>query len=324
MPAPRPTPPPAPSAEEQRLTANAKEALRKARDFAQANPKDADGAVNQWRAAVIDAKNTGFEEEAKRELAKAELRLKDAAAQEMLDFEKGAKEACARHEYAAVLDLLSKERLRRASGDWTATLDRVDRDVRESASRQFAELKEKAAALRAKNSKAELDALKAEVAKWGLPEYMPQIEAALEIPWRPIFDGTIECLSSGSKEHWRVVDGVLMPVQDKNQAGQSKLEYGDGEFRYRFTIQGSSSLSLGVRQGASSCRISMAKPQIESLGPGEHLLVFTCRGDKVTATMDGKPAAVEVPPQPLPKGRLQFGVPDGTFRILGMEYRDLP
>lgn len=324
-PIPRPAGPPAPSAEEQRLAANAKEALRRARDFAQSNPKDAEGQVKQWRAALIDAKNTGFEEEAKRELAKAELRFKDAAAQELIDFEKASKEICARHDYGAALDAVAKERQRRSSPEWTATLDRVDKDIRDSAAQQFVDVKGRAAAARAKNSKAEMDAFRAEVAKWGLPEYVPQLEAALEIPWRPIFDGrSIECLSGGSKQYWRVVDGALMPVVDKIQAGQSKGEYGDGEFRYRFTILGSSSLSLGVRQAATSVRISLERNQIGLLGGGEHVAVFTCRGDTVTATLDGKPVPVEGPPQPLPKGRLQFNSPDGEFRILALDYRDLP
>lgn len=325
VPAPRPPAPAQPSAEEQRLAANAREALRKARDYAQANPKNADGQVKQWQSALIDAKGTGFEEEAKRELAKAELRLKDAAAQEIVDFEKGAKDACGRYEYAAVLDLVAKERARRSSPEWGASLDRVDRDLRESASRRFAELKEKAAAARAKNSKADMDALRAEVAKWNLPEYGPQLEAEFEIPWRPIFDGrTIECVSGGSRDYWRVVDGALMPVVDKNQAGQSRLEYGDGEFRYRFAMNGCSSVTLSVRQAATSCRVSMMKTQIQALGPAEHVVVFTCKGDRISATMDGKPWAVELPPAPLPKGRLQFNAPDGDFRIFAMEYRELP
>jgi hypothetical protein len=325
-PKPRPQPPdPGLSPEEQRRASVAKESLRKARDFAQANPKDLEGQARQWRAALTDAQKTGYEAEAKRELEKTEIRVKETLAQEVVDFEKRAQEITGRRDYAAALDLVAKERLRKNTPEWVAVLDRVERDIRAAAARRFAELKEQAIAARIRGAKAEIDAAKSEVAKWGIPEYLPELDVAVQGAWTPIFDGkTNACLSRECLAWWQVVDGALYPVKGNFQAGQSKTDFGDGEIRFRFASKGCSLVALSVRQGDGSCRLSIYRSTLEAMGEGAQEVVFTCRGAQVTATVNGKPMNLELPPKILPRGRLQFGNSEGEFRLLGLDYRELP
>ena len=129
----------------------------------------------------------------------------------------------------------------------------------------------------------------------------------------------------GSAEYWTVVDGALTPAEGKSRsAGQSKEDYGDGEIRYRFSVQGVSQAYLAVRQGSGGAvRAVFRHPAAEGLGNGEHELIFACKGTEVTARLDGKSVSLVNDGQVNLKGRLQFSSPDGVFRISGVDYRPL-
>ena len=52
----------------------------------------------------------------------------------------------------------------------------------------------------------------------------------------------------------------------------------------------------------------------------EHALVFSRRGETVTATLDGRPLPVKVS-GPSRKGTLHFGAVGGVLRINAIDYR---
>ncbi len=321
-----PLPPgdPGPSPQEKRRAENAKRAVAKARDFEQARPKDFEGQAREWRAAIAEAESTGYEAEVRRELEKTVARAKDAAAQELMEFERLVRAPLGRREFKSALGLVDQARTKHPSSDWTAVLDRLDHEIRDTAARLFGELKEKAIAARDQGAKAQVEAAKADLVKWGFEEYVLELNSALALAWRPIFDGkTTTFLGNLSAPYWKVVDGALMKSTEADQSGQSGVDYGDGEFRFRFTMQGGTQVYFAVRQGNGWCRVVFSRPQIQSMGPGEHELIFTCKGSQVSAALDGNPTPVEQNTV-LKLGRIQFNVKDGAFRLLALDYRDLP
>jgi hypothetical protein len=323
-----PPPPPDPglSPEEKRRGEAAKQAMSKALAFAQANPKDVDGQALAWRAALLEAERTGYEVEARRELEKAEGRVKEAAAKQVMDFERQLRDLLGKKDFKAAQDLLDQARGKSSAPEWTSMLGRLQLATQDAVARSFAELKEKAVASRDRGAKPEIDAAKAEVARWGFPQYISELETALTEAWRPIFDGkTTKCLSIDSQKAWQVVDGALCIIEAKfHDAGQVREEFGDGEFRFRFVIQGASQLAFSVRQGGGGAvRAMFYRPELDALAPGEHEFVFTCRGSEISATLDGKGRALVINGKVLPRGRLQFGTPDGVIRVSAMDYRPL-
>src|SRR5258708_1596247 len=83
---PNPAPDSGPAAEERRRAEAAKDALRKAREFALAHPKDFEGQIQQWSSAVLDAERTGYEADARRELERTPTPATEATAPDIPEF----------------------------------------------------------------------------------------------------------------------------------------------------------------------------------------------------------------------------------------------
>jgi hypothetical protein len=143
-------------------------------------------------------------------------------------------------------------------------------------------------------------------------------------PWKPIFDGrSLRGFVTGIEDAWHVQDGRFVHDNPVDNAAQTQEEFGDGDIRFRFEIKAVRSLWVAVRQdgkGGSFC-IRLEGSEIAALQGGEHELLFSCRGDKVTAVFDGKARPVEGAGNPR-TGRIQFNSFDGSFRIRSLEYRE--
>lgn len=334
-PAPTPVRPPPPvvktdpglSPEEKRRDDRAKDAMKKAREFVVANPKDCDGQLQMWRAAQLEAERTGYETETKREVEKAETRIKEAIAQEFTDLERDARALASRKEFKAAAELVDRARGKR-SGDWNSRLEGLRREMDDAAAKAFGDLKDKATAARLRGAKTEVDAAKAEVAKWGIPQYVADLDAALDqAAWKPIFDGkTTNFMVREAKNFWLVQDGALVRDTSKgDQAAQTNTDFEDGVFRFRFTIQNGSNLYFAVRQaGGGQTRVGFNKPDLDLLPAGIHEILITCRGLDISATLDGNPVKVLFEGKVHPRGRIQFNSSAADFRLLTVDMRDLP
>lgn len=232
----------------------------------------------------------------------------------------------AKEEFRSGVDLLEAARKRRSTPEWTEPIDRRIRDLNAAAMTLFTGVRDealKAPAFRQRE-------LRRRVEGWGRPEFVEELDrriaaAAADRPWEKLFDGTSNgFLNRVSKESWVVKDGAL-EHQGEDDAAQTAREFGDGEFRIRFTIEDPTNLFFCVRQGGErpgSFRVGWAALK-RHLRPGqEQVVVVVMRGPEVTATIDGEP--VEATPEgerPL-RGRLQF---NGArrLRILSIEYRPL-
>jgi hypothetical protein len=280
---PAPLPDPGPSPEEKKRAEAAKQALRKARDFATANPKDLEGQLRQWRSALAESERTGYEVEVRRETEKADARNKEAVAQELADLERQARDLASKRDFKGALEIVDRARPKRSAPDWTSRLDALRRELEE--------------------------------------------RSLAGPPWRPIFDGKSNgFLVTLAAQVWFVDNGALTRDTSKpDQAAQTREDYGDGEFRFRFTAEKTSGFFFTIRQaGGGACRVAYSKPMADALSAGPHELVFNCRGTTISATLDGASVPVSVDGTLLPRGRIQFNCSEGSFRLLAVEMRDLP
>jgi hypothetical protein len=139
-------------------------------------------------------------------------------------------------------------------------------------------------------------------------------------PWTPLFDGKPGFLSRDSESQWKLENGALARIPGSSDAAQSRMDVEDGEVRIRLEASGVSKLSVAVRQGAGMACYVEAKGAIPD---GTREIVFTCAGDDVKATVDGKAATVEFDGRPR-RGRLQISYYGKSLRILSVEQRPLP
>jgi len=141
--------------------------------------------------------------------------------------------------------------------------------------------------------------------------------------WAPLFDGkTTDCLRNPTG--WRVERGALVSDGSGLNSAQSKYEFENGDLRIRFEGKGWDSLSFRVRQSdRGAAGLFFDGVGVRSLEGRPHELIFACRGETVTATLDGKPAPL-TDAQAVKSGCIQFNAANGQLRVLAIEYRAAP
>jgi hypothetical protein len=159
-----------------------------------------------------------------------------------------------------------------------------------------------------------------------MQEEMTRLESALPDPrpWTPVFDGTsTACFMSGTPRGWRLEKGELVTVGPERDSVQTDRLFDDGEVRIRFVAEKTGFLGFNIRLGATAgYSVEWDRKQVEQMGGAERALVYTLRGDAVTATLDGRPLTVHVR-GPNRKGTLHFGAVGGTLRIRSIDFRPL-
>jgi len=152
-----------------------------------------------------------------------------------------------------------------------------------------------------------------------------QLGGAASGAWKPVFDGqSLRGFVADIENAWQVRDGHLVHDNSIDNAAQTEEEFGDGEIRFRFELKGVSHFWAAVRQDAKggSVRTRLDENETAALPEGEHELLFSCRGDKVTIALDGKPRPVEDNGHSR-TGRIQFNSFGGSFRIRSLDYREV-
>jgi hypothetical protein len=299
----------------------AKEAVRKAREYVQSHPEDFEGQARAWRTAQLEAEQTGYEAEAQRELDRSQGRARDAAARALAELEREVRKLSERKEFRAALDRLGQKPTHPAFAEWSPAVERLEREVREAAARAFVEIREKALAARDRRSEPEVAAAKAEVARLGFPDFVAELDAALLPPWRPLFDGrSLKGFSAVIANAWRVENGVLIHDNKVDNAAVMPEMLGDGDIRFRFEAAGVDHLTFRVRMtGEGSATFQLRG---RDLSPdAEHELLFSARGNAVSATLDGKTVPLETSGRSR-AGMIQFNSWDGSLRIKAIEFRE--
>ncbi|HVR83358.1 MAG TPA: carbohydrate binding domain-containing protein, partial [Planctomycetota bacterium] len=156
-------------------------------------------------------------------------------------------------------------------------------------------------------------------------ELIAPASGAPEKPWTPLFDGkNLDAFVRQTSEVWRLDHGAL--VWDSQSRGREAMRttksFGDAEVRVRFdVVQDIDRLYFAIRQEADGrYMVSWAKEEARELRGRPHELLFVCRGEDVSATLDGKSVQIELSGRPR-EGHLQFSATSDGLRILSIEYR---
>jgi hypothetical protein len=142
-------------------------------------------------------------------------------------------------------------------------------------------------------------------------------------PWTPVFDGqSLACFMQRDVKDWRLENGTLVNVAPRPQALQTERAFEDGEVRVRFECHEQSYLGFNIRLSiVPGYGVDWDRGGVNQMAGAEHVLLFTLRGDAVTATLDGKPLRVTTHSRS-PKGTLHFSNVGGTLRIRSIDFRE--
>jgi serine/threonine protein kinase len=142
-------------------------------------------------------------------------------------------------------------------------------------------------------------------------------------PWTPVFDGSsLECfMFFRTVADWKIEKGSLVSTSDHPQALQTHRLFDDGEVRVRFECTGQVYLGFNIRMTTEpGYGVEWARGGINEMAGAEHALVFSLRGETVTATLDGRPLPVKAHSRSR-KGTLHFSSVGGVLRIKAIDYR---
>ncbi len=162
-----------------------------------------------------------------------------------------------------------------------------------------------------------------EVSGRGAPRAPLDDKSAGTRPWRPVFNGrSTEGFSD--LDGWRLEGEALVKTPGVRNALQTREEFEDGEIRIRFEARDSSYVGVCVRQSnLGKFSVELDRTEVRELPADINELVFTCRGDIVTAALNGKPQKIKQT-SPGRRGHVQLSSQEGTFRLLSIEFRELP
>jgi hypothetical protein len=157
----------------------ARKALDKARSYGKTNAADLPGRLAAFEEAAWECRGTSLAAEARREHEALQKQRGDQVAAELAPLAEKARAAAAASHYGEAITLLQKERARLAGADWSSAVDQKILQIRESADRAFAPLKQKALQSRRLGDEKEAQAAADQVRSWGIDELAADLDAAL-------------------------------------------------------------------------------------------------------------------------------------------------
>jgi hypothetical protein len=162
-----------------------KEALRKADEFAKANPADLKGQEARYREALKACEGTPSLTEARSRLEEVRRKLTDAFAADIAALDEQAKAACAKDDFKPAVDLLEQARKRHPDTAWTTAVDQKIMQVNQEAWKAFVPLRDKAVDAQKRGARDETQAVVDRVKRWGLEALITDLDKALAPPKVP-------------------------------------------------------------------------------------------------------------------------------------------
>jgi hypothetical protein len=166
--------------------AAAQETLRKADDFARANPADLKGQEARYRDAVKACEGTPSLAEARSRLEEVRRKVADTFAADLATLDQQARASCAKEDFKAAVDLLEQARKRHPDTAWTTAIDQRILQVNQEAWKVFIPLRDKAVDAQKRGAKDEAQAAVDRVMRWGLAALITDLEKALAPPRVPV------------------------------------------------------------------------------------------------------------------------------------------
>jgi serine/threonine-protein kinase len=192
------------------------QAIRKARDFAQAHPSDVDGLVSLWQEAVFASDGTPYMADSKRELEAVKVRQGDLVAKELAELDQQTTGFVGREEYKAAQDVLESARTRHAAPEWALEVSKRAGAVAGTAAKNLAKVREQAATAKRQGDEVRAAELRVEVTLWGLPKSVSDFDqglAAVPLP-RPVADPALV-------GYWPLDEGSGQTARDASGKGHT-------------------------------------------------------------------------------------------------------
>jgi hypothetical protein len=174
--APTPIPPPAIDTKEQA----ARSALQKARDFEAAHPSDFDQSIRDYQEACFVATGTSLQGDAKKELEQLRKKQREFFQGELSSIEADVVPALKDERFMKAIELLRIARDRHSSTEWKLLVGKRTREVSDTAFQRLNAVKEEALDAKGRGDRAKVDALRARVASWGVPELIKEFRETVD------------------------------------------------------------------------------------------------------------------------------------------------
>jgi hypothetical protein len=181
---PPPTPPPPPPARNEKA---AEDAVRKAREFAQASPEDFIGQLTQYEAAIRASEETGHHAAALRERDAVLSRQKTVVKTQLDALDATLRAACEREEFGAALKRIDEARVRPLGGDWPTELGKRAQDVADAADKLFAAVRKDAADAQKRGADEDVKRQTERIARWEIERFKSELAKAVAsaVPKKP-------------------------------------------------------------------------------------------------------------------------------------------
>jgi hypothetical protein len=160
------------------------------------------------------------------------------------------------------------------------------------------------------------------------PEAPPKTTVSTALPrgvgeWKLIIGPKqFEGLARQAREKWKVDGDAIVKVPGTDDAAQSAADFGDGEFRFQFSVNDCSHFFIKMRQGNGGFHVNLDRSQLNTMQGKTHEIIIICSGANAKATLNGAPLAIQAEGSPV-SGRIQFNTKEGEFRLYSIDYRTL-
>jgi len=166
-PSPSPSTPALPSKEQ-----TAQDALRKAQEWAAANPSDFDGTIRKFQDASFLATGTSTQAEAGKSLELYRQKQRDFFAAEMATLEPEVKAAVKEEQFKKALDILALGKARHPSAEWQLVVGKRSREINDAAFKLLDRVKEEAREAQKAGDEEKVKQLRTRVASWGIAQFI--------------------------------------------------------------------------------------------------------------------------------------------------------
>ena len=172
-PAPSPSVPASPKKDQVAL-----DALRKAQEWATANPSDFDGTIRKFQDASFLATGTSVQAEAGKALEGWRQKQLEFFATEIATLEPDVKAAVKEEQFRKALDILSLAKNRHPSAEWQLLVGKRSREINDGVFKLLDKVKEEAREALSSGNDEKVKQLRARVASWGIAQFIKEFREA--------------------------------------------------------------------------------------------------------------------------------------------------
>jgi hypothetical protein len=155
------------------------DALRKAQEWATANPSDFDGTIRKFQDASFLATGTSAQAEAGKALEFWRQKQREFFATEIATLEPDVKAAVKEEQFKKALDILSLAKSRHPSAEWQLLVGKRSREINDGAFKLLDKVKEDAREAQRSGDDEKVKQLRARVASWGIAQFIREFREAV-------------------------------------------------------------------------------------------------------------------------------------------------